>query len=120
VVQNLVGKETQYSRKKGEKFLYDGRLPKRNLDNGALDIYYVPSLRGLLRMEGRFVVELAKLNEESPGEFQDDESRQTEIRAREHSIQIIRKLIKKRRMIGPCVIVTPRACSPFLSIRTKK
>jgi hypothetical protein len=71
----------------------------RILDNGAVDLGYVPPLRDLLKMEGRFAVELAELKERPPDEFQDENLREAAIRGREHNIQLIRKLIKKRRMM---------------------
>ena len=73
----------------------------RILENGALDLEYIPPLRDLLKMEGRFVVELAELKKLPLEEFQDEELREAAIRAREYNIQLIRKLIKKRRMIEP-------------------
>jgi len=73
----------------------------RILENGALDLEYIPPLRDLLKMEGRFVVELAELMKLPLEEFQDEELRAAAIRAREYNIQLIRKLIKKRRMIEP-------------------
>ena len=69
----------------------------RILDNGALDLSYVPPLRDLLKMEGRFVVELAELKELPLKEFQDEELREAAIRGRKYNIQLIRKLIRKRR-----------------------
>ncbi len=71
----------------------------RILDNGALDIRYIPPLRDLLRAEGKLVVELAKLKEEPPENFQNEELRNAAIRGREHNIQLLRKLVKKRRMM---------------------
>jgi hypothetical protein len=69
--------------------------------DGTLDIHYVPPLRDLLKLQGRFVVELAKLREAPAEEFGDDDLREVEIRARENGIKSIRKLIDKRRMMEP-------------------
>jgi len=71
----------------------------RILDNGALDLHYVPSLVDLLKMEGKFVVELSKLKEEPLENFQDESSREEIIRTRKNNIEAIRRLIKKRRMM---------------------
>jgi len=96
----VVRKELPYAKKKGEEFLYDGWLPLRLVD-GAIDIHYVPSLPDLLRMEGKFVVELAKLKEEPLEKFQTEESRKAMVRAREQGIESIRRLIKKRKLMEP-------------------
>lgn len=53
-------KKVQYPKRKGKTGLYKGWLPMRVLQNGSLDIHYVPPLRALLKMEGKFVVELKK------------------------------------------------------------
>ena len=100
VTGTLVRKDRPYSKpKKGRAFLYKGQIPMRILDNGALDLSYVPPLRDLLRMEGSFVVELAELKALPLKEFQDEELRDAAIRSREQNIQLIRNLIKKRRMM---------------------
>jgi hypothetical protein len=67
------------------------------ISDGAIDIHYEPSLEDLLKVEVRLVVELAELKA-SPLEDVDDEDglRQEGITAREHSIQSIRRLIKKK------------------------
>ncbi len=73
----------------------------RILENGALDTRYIPPLRDLLRMESKFVAELERLKEEPPENFQDEELREAAVKGREYNIELIRKLIKKRRMAGP-------------------
>jgi len=86
--------------RKGRAFLYKGQIPMRILDNGALDLNHVPPLRDLLKMEGSFVVELAELKGLPLEEFQDKELREAAIMARENNIQQVRKLIRKRRLMG--------------------
>jgi len=95
--KRLVRKKTPYPKRKGKTGLYEGWLPIRVLEDGSLDIHYVPSLRALLKMEGKFVVELARVKEEPHENFAGEESRAAQIRAREGNLQAIRTLIKKRR-----------------------
>jgi len=90
-------KKVQYPKRKGKTGLYKGWLPMRVLEVGSLDIHYVPPLRALLKMEGKFVVELAKVKEEPLENFESEESRETEIKAREQGLRAIRRLIEKRR-----------------------
>jgi len=96
----MVRKERPYANKKGKAFLYQGWLPMRIGVDGALDTYYVHSLRDLPKMEGKFVVELAKVKEEPSENFENEELREAEIKTREEAIEAIRRLIRKRRMLG--------------------
>lgn len=89
-----------HEKRKGRETLVAGYIPVRILEDGSLDFHYLPSLKDLLKLEGRYLVDLAKLKGQPLENFADEESKAIQIRNVEHNIEIVRKKIKKRRMAG--------------------